>query len=59
MAFYSYGYSVTQNKMTNIVFIIVTIALAAVLLFIGYRYFKNRSDNKYRDLLIIFVLGTF
>lgn len=58
MTFYSYSYLVNQNKMPNFIFIIVTITLAVALLFTGYRYFRNRTDNKYRDLLIIFALST-
>lgn len=45
--------------MPNFIFIVVTIALAVALFITGYRYFRNRTDNKYRDLLIIFVLSTF
>lgn len=59
MTFYSYSYLVDQNKMPNFIFIVVTIALAVALFITGYRYFRNRTDNKYRDLLIIFILSTF
>lgn len=59
MTFYSYDYLVEQNKTPNILFIIVTIILVVALLITGYRYYRNRTDNKYRDLLIIFVLGAF
>ncbi|AKP68108.1 DUF3290 family protein [Companilactobacillus ginsenosidimutans] len=57
MTFYSYDYLVQQNSTPNVVFITVTIILVAALLFTGYRYIRNRADNKYRDLFIIFVMG--
>lgn len=57
MTFYSYAYLVDQNKTPNFIFIIATIILAIALLFTAYRYYKNRNDNKYRDLLIIFLFA--
>lgn len=56
MTFYSYNYLVEQNKTPNILFIIVSIILVLAVVISGYRYYRNRTDNKYRDLLIIFVL---
>lgn len=58
MNFYSYNYLVEQNNEPNFVFIFVISALAIALLITGYLYIKNRSDNKYRDLLIIFGFAT-
>ncbi|MFD1472778.1 DUF3290 domain-containing protein [Companilactobacillus mishanensis] len=58
MTFYSYEYLVEQNSTPNFLFIAVTFALALALLVTGFLYFRNRNDNKYRDLLLIFVLGT-
>jgi hypothetical protein len=57
MTFYSYNYLVTQNSTPNFIAIVVTIVLAIALVFTGFRYIKNRADNKYRDLFIIFILG--
>ncbi|MQS89091.1 DUF3290 domain-containing protein [Companilactobacillus mishanensis] len=58
MTFYSYEYLVEQNSTPNFLFIAVTFALALALLVTGFLYFRNRNDYKYRDLLLIFVLGT-
>ncbi len=57
MTFFSYDYLVEQNDAPNLFFIIGSLVLVMALLFTGYRYFKNRADNKYRDLFIIFILG--
>ena len=57
MDFYSYQYLVDHNNEPNFLFIIGILILAVAIFITGYLYFKNRSDNKYRDLLIIFALG--
>lgn len=57
MNFYSYQYLVDHNNEPNFLFIIGILILAAAIFITGFLYFKNRSDNKYRDLLIIFALG--
>lgn len=59
MSFYSYQYLVKHNNEPNFLFIIGILVLAAAIFVTSYLYFKNRSDNKYRDLLIIFGLGIF
>ncbi|GEO58827.1 DUF3290 domain-containing protein [Companilactobacillus bobalius] len=59
MSFYSYQYLVEHNNEPNILFIIGVLVLATAIFITSYLYFKNRSDNKYRDLLIIFGLGIF
>jgi len=57
MNFYSYQYLVTHNNEPNFLFIIGILILAVAIFVTGFLYFGNRSDNKYRDLLIIFALG--
>jgi len=57
MNFYSYQYLVAHNNEPNFLFIIGILILAVAIFVTGFLYFKNRSDNKYRDLLIIFGLG--
>lgn len=57
MSFYSYQYLVAHNNEPNFLFIIGILILAAAIFVTGYLYFKNRSNNKYRDLLIIFGFG--
>ncbi|WP_125770055.1 DUF3290 domain-containing protein [Companilactobacillus furfuricola] len=57
MTFYSYNYLVEQNKTPNLLFIVVTLILVLAVVISGYLYYRNRTDNKYRDLLIIFVLS--
>lgn len=57
MSFYSYQYLVEHNNEPNFLFIIGILILAAAIFITSYLYFKNRSDNKYRDLLIIFGFG--
>jgi len=57
MNFYSYQYLTNHNNEPNILFIMGLIVLAGAIFVTSYLYFKNRSDNKYRDLLIIFGLG--
>ena len=57
MNFYSYQYLVDHNNEPNFLFIIGILILAAAIFITGFLYFRNRSDNKYRDLLIIFALG--
>ncbi|HIY92213.1 DUF3290 domain-containing protein [Companilactobacillus sp. HBUAS56275] len=59
MSFYSYQYLVEHNNEPNFLFIIGILVLATAIFVTSYLYFKNRSDNKYRDLLIIFGLGIF
>ncbi|CAJ1181809.1 DUF3290 domain-containing protein [Companilactobacillus paralimentarius] len=59
MSFYSYQYLVEHNNEPNFLFIIGVLILATAIFITSYLYFKNRSDNKYRDLLIIFGLGIF
>lgn len=59
MNFYSYQYLVEHNNEPNFLFILGIVALSVALLVTGYLYFRNRSDNRYRDLLIIFVFGIF
>ncbi|WP_119327031.1 DUF3290 family protein [Companilactobacillus musae] len=57
MSFYSYQYLVNHNNEPNFLFIIGIIILAAAIFVTAFLYFRNRSDNKYRDLLIIFAFG--
>lgn len=57
MSFYSYQYLVNHNNEPNFLFIIGIIVLAAAIFVTAFMYFRNRSDNKYRDLLIIFAFG--
>lgn len=57
MSFYSYQYLVEHNNEPNFLFIIGILILAAAIFITGFLYFKNRSDYKYRDLLIIFAFG--
>lgn len=57
MNFYSYQYLIDHNNEPNFLFIIGIIILAAAIFITSLLYFRNRSDNKYRDLLIIFALG--
>ncbi len=57
MNFYSYQYLVEHNNEPNFLFIIGILILAVAIFVTGFLYFRNRSDNKYRDLLIIFALG--
>jgi len=57
MNFYSYQYLVAHNNEPNFLFIIGILILAVAIFVTGFLYFRNRSDNKYRDLLIIFGLG--
>ncbi|AUI71717.1 DUF3290 domain-containing protein [Companilactobacillus alimentarius] len=59
MSFYSYDYLVAHNNEPNFLFIIGILVLAVAIFVTSYLYFRNRSDNKYRDLLIIFGLGIF
>lgn len=59
MSFYSYDYLIAHNNEPNFLFIIGILVLAVAIFVTSYLYFKNRSDNKYRDLLIIFGLGIF
>lgn len=57
MNFYSYQYLLAHNNEPNFLFIIGILVLAVAIFVTGFLYFKNRSDNKYRDLLIIFAFG--
>ncbi|WP_125714698.1 DUF3290 family protein [Companilactobacillus kedongensis] len=57
MSFYSYQYLYAQNQEPNFLFIFVILALSIALIVTGFLYFKNRTDNKYRDLAIIFILS--
>lgn len=57
MNFYSYQYLVEHNNEPNFLFIIGIVILAVAIFITSFLYFKNRSDNKYRDLLIIFGFG--
>lgn len=57
MSFYSYQYLYAQNEEPNFLFIFVILALSIALIFTGFMYFRNRTDNKYRDLAIIFLLS--
>ena len=57
MSFYSYQYLVEHNNEPNFLFIIGILILAIAIFITGFLYFRNRSDNKYRDLLIIFAFG--
>jgi hypothetical protein len=59
MNFYSYQYLVDHNNEPNFLFIIGIIILAVAIFVTAFLYFRNRSDNKYRDLLIIFAFGIF
>ena len=57
MDFYSYQYLVEHNNEPNFLFIIGIMILAIAIFITGFLYYRNRSDNKYRDLLIIFAFG--
>lgn len=57
MSFYSYQYLVEHNNEPNFLFIIGIIILALAIFVTAFLYFKNRSNNKYRALLIIFAFG--
>lgn len=57
MSFYSYQYLVEHNNEPNFLFIMGILFLAVAIFVTGFMYFRNRSDNKYRDLLIIFAFG--
>ncbi|CAJ1183138.1 DUF3290 domain-containing protein [Companilactobacillus nantensis] len=57
MNFYSYQYLVEHNNEPNFLFIIGIVILAAAIFITSLLYFRNRSNNKYRDLLIIFAFG--
>lgn len=57
MSFYSYQYLVEHNNEPNFLFIMGILFLAIAIFVTGFMYFRNRSDNKYRDLLIIFGFG--
>lgn len=57
MTFYSYEHLYTQNQEPNFWFIFVLSALSIALIVTGILYFRNRKDNKYRDLAVIFVFG--
>lgn len=57
MNFYSYQYLVEHNNEPNFLFIIGIFVLAAAIFVTSFLYFRNRSNNKYRDLLIIFAFG--
>ncbi|WP_125568127.1 DUF3290 family protein [Companilactobacillus insicii] len=57
MTFYSYEHLYNQNQEPNFLFIFVILTLSIALIVTGVMYFKNRKDNKYRDLLVIFVFS--
>lgn len=57
MNFYSYQYLVEHNNEPNFLFIIGIVILAVAIFITSLLYFRNRSNNKYRDLLIIFAFG--
>lgn len=57
MDFYSYQYLVEHNNEPNFLFIIGIMILAIAIFITGFLYYRNRWDNKYRDLLIIFAFG--
>ncbi|WP_125762246.1 DUF3290 family protein [Companilactobacillus hulinensis] len=57
MTFYSYQHLYEQNQEPNFLFILVILGLSIALIVSGVLYFRNRRDNKYRDLAIIFVFA--
>ena len=57
MNFYSYNYLYQQNKSPNYFTIIIAAVLILALVITFIQYSRNRKDNKYRDLLVIFVLS--
>ncbi|APX72146.1 DUF3290 domain-containing protein [Companilactobacillus allii] len=57
MTFYSYEHLYAQNQEPNFLFIFVLSALSISLIITGALYFRNRKDNKYRDLAVIFGFG--
>ncbi|BDR56161.1 DUF3290 domain-containing protein [Xylocopilactobacillus apis] len=56
MNFYTYDYLVKQiNSSQNMKFIVAAI-FGVILVALAFQFAHHRDDNKYRDLIIIFVL---
>lgn len=56
MLFYRYSYFTGQSDLTFYLKMLLSLVVAGLILFSLIQYLRHRSDSKYRDLLIIFVL---
>lgn len=56
MSFYRYSYFINQNDLTFYLKVSLSLIIAGLILFFLIQYLRHRSDSKYRDLLIIFIL---
>ena len=58
MKFYSYDYLQSKLQQNNLLSYIIIAVLIVILCITLIKYYKNRQDTKYRELLIILVLST-
>ncbi|WP_251945024.1 DUF3290 family protein [Latilactobacillus sakei] len=56
MLFYRYSYFINQNDFEFYFKILLSLLVGSLILIFFVQYLRHRSDSKYRDLLIIFVL---
>lgn len=57
MKFYSYEYLLNKVGQNNIIQLIIMTICITILIFALYKYYKDKSDTKFRELAIIMILG--
>lgn len=57
MKFYSYEYLLNKSEQNNIIQIIIMILCITILVFALYKYYKDKSNTKFRELAIIMVMA--
>ncbi|MHA8138178.1 DUF3290 family protein [Lactobacillaceae bacterium Scapto_B20] len=53
--FYSYQYLTHNSHLLDYLFIILGLIISAMIVFIGIKYYKNRTNLKFRNILIVMI----
>ncbi|MHA8262658.1 DUF3290 family protein [Lactobacillaceae bacterium Melli_B3] len=53
--FYSYQYLTNNSHLLDYLFIILGLIISAIIVFIGVKYYKNRTNLKFRNILIVMI----